>query len=355
MHLPETRKLKTIVQVAICAALVLLVAGLCYFVQPQIGYKVVALLLLFVVSALAMLFERMPVLLSAVLSAVIWNYFFIPPVFTFHIETAEDTLMFLLYFIVALINTVLSFQIRNAERKARDREEKEKTIRLYNTLLNSLSHELRTPIATVIGGVDTLRESNNLSTQQQEQLLEEISKAGLRLNRQVENLLHMSRIESGMLKLKTDWCDLNELIATAIAENSSEHNIVFDADKTMPLLLFDEVLMQQVIHNLIHNAVQHTSPQTRIDVRTQLENENCIITVADNGPGFPAAERAAVFTKFYRLPNSKPGGSGLGLSIVKGLTEAMQGEVELLDNDPGAKFVLRFRFPASYMNQLHHE
>lgn len=330
---------------------------MCYFMQPQIGYKVVALLLLLTVSLLAMLFARLPVLLSAVLSAGIWNYFFIPPIFTFHIETAEDTLMFLLYFIVALINTTLSYQIRNAEKKARDREEKEKTIRLYNTLLNSLSHELRTPISTVIGGVDTLLESKNLNPAQQQQLLQEIGNAGMRLNRQVENLLNMSRIESGMLKLKNNWCDLNELIAAVVADNTRENKreIIFTAENNLPLLFFDEVLMQQIIHNLVHNAIQYTLPQSEITITTAFENETCIISVGDNGNGFPAAERAAVFEKFYRLPDSKPGGSGLGLSIVKGLTEAMQGEIELLDNNPGAKFILRFRFPASYMNQLHHE
>ncbi len=102
------------------------------------------------VSFIAMSFEILPVLVAAVLSAVIWNFFFIPPVYTFHINNAEDVSLFSFYFFIALVNTVLTFNIREAEKKARDKEEKENTIKLYNTLLNSLSHELRTPVSIII-------------------------------------------------------------------------------------------------------------------------------------------------------------------------------------------------------------
>ena len=166
---------------------------------------------------MAMLFDIFPVLLTAVLSGLILNYFFIQPLFTFHITNTEDILLFLMYLIIALVNAVLTFKIREAEKKARDKEEKVKTIQLYDTLLNSLSHELRTPIATIVGSIDILKENRNkLSETSQKELLEEIDKASIRLNRQVENLLNMSRLETGMLKLKRDWCDVNELIYTVI-------------------------------------------------------------------------------------------------------------------------------------------
>ena len=153
------------------------------------SYKTVALVLLMTVSVIAILFEIFPVLLAAVLSAVIWNYFFIPPLFTFDIGNTEDLLMFLLYFVIALVNAVLTIKIREAEKKARDKEEKEKELKLYNTLLNSLSHELRTPIATILGSVDMLKESRDkLSVDNQNELLNEIGIAGNRLNRQVENI-----------------------------------------------------------------------------------------------------------------------------------------------------------------------
>lgn len=131
--------------------------------------------------------------------------------------------MFLLYFFIALVNAVLTFKIRKEEKKARHKEEKEHTIKLYNTLLNSLSHELRTPISTIIGAVDTLKDQKEkISSNNQIELLNQIDTASMRLNRQVENLLNMSRLEWGMLKLNLSWCDTKLLarIRSAMRRNS---------------------------------------------------------------------------------------------------------------------------------------
>jgi two-component system sensor histidine kinase KdpD len=177
-------------------------------------------------------------LVAAVLSALIWNFFFIPPIFTFHIGNAEDLLMFLMYFFISLVNAMLTSRIRKQEIKARDQEEKEKTIALYNTVLTSLSHELRTPIATMIGAVDTLKENKDtLSNENKASLLDEIELASQRLNRQVENLLHMSRLESGIIRLHLDWCDINELVWTVLRsfEEVKDHSIQFSPGKSATL------------------------------------------------------------------------------------------------------------------------
>src|SRR5690606_34735909 len=140
-----------------------------------IGYRAIALILLLVVSFNAILFDIFPVLLSALLSALIWNFFFIPPTFNLHIGTPEDGLLFLMYFVIASINAVLTHKIREAERREREDEEKLKSIKLYNTLLNSLSHELRTPISTIIGAIDTIKDNNSkLSEQNRIELYAEI-------------------------------------------------------------------------------------------------------------------------------------------------------------------------------------
>ena len=199
MKLFSTRKLSHITQYFLSLLLVIAIALICFSFKNLIGYKIVALILLMAVSVVAMLFEILPVLLAAILSAVIWNVFFIPPLYSFRISNTEDLLMFLMYFIIALVNVVLTFKIREAEKKARDKEEKEKELKLYNTLLNSLSHELRTPIATILGSVEMLKDDEDkLSAVSQTELLDEIFTAGNRLNRQVENILNMSRLESGM-------------------------------------------------------------------------------------------------------------------------------------------------------------
>ncbi len=338
--------------------MVFVITGICYLSQNFLSHKIVALVLLMTVSLLAILFDIIPVLVAAVLSALIWNFFFIPPVFTFHISNAEDLLMFLLYFVVALINASLTFKIREAENKARDKEEKENTIKLYNTLLNSLSHELRTPISTILGAVDTLKDSK-LNEVQQFQLLDEIDIAGERLNRQVENLLNMSRLESGMLKLKLDWCDINDLVNSVIqklALSSNEHNIEFKTDEKLPLFKLDVGIMDQVLHNLIHNAILYTPVGSTIRINAYYELGCFVLIISDNGSGFPKQEIDNAFDKFYRLPHTKTGGSGLGLSIVKGFIEAHGGTVVLENSENGgAIFTIKIMTETSFITNLKNE
>jgi two-component system sensor histidine kinase KdpD len=306
-----------------------------------------------------MLFDILPVLTAAVLSALIWNFFFIPPILTFHIDNAEDFLMFLLYFVIALVNAVLTFKIRKEEKKARDKDEKENTIKLYNTLLNSLSHELRTPISTIIGAVDTLKEKKEIiSANNQNELLDQIDIASIRLNRQVENLLNMSRLETGMLKLNIDWCDTNELVNAVIQKLSITYKqtIIFEPNENLPLLKFDRGLIEQVLQNLLYNAINYTPENSIIKIFASQQSGNCVISVSDNGNGIPETELNLLFDKFYRLPQTKTGGSGLGLSIVKGFIEAHNGNVKAQNNiSKGATFIIEFPAEASYLNNLKNE
>ncbi len=346
-------------QYIISVGFVLFTAAICYFSTIIIGYKIVALILLMAVSILAMLFEIKPVLLAAFLSALIWNFFFIPPIFTFHIHSAEDLLMVLSYFFIAMVNAVLTFKIRKEEKKVRDKEEKENSIKLYNTLLNSLSHELRTPIATILSAVDTLKDQNNqLSKNNEIELLNQIDIASIRLNRQVENLLNMSRLETGMLKLNIDWCDTNDLIQSIIRKLAIDyqHKITFNPNEHLPLFKYDRGLIEQAIQNLLHNAINYTSLQSVIEISAILKNNKCIITVSDNGKGIPENQMNFLFDKFFRLPNSKAGGSGLGLSIVKGFVEAHQGTVKAENNsNGGASFTIELPVENSFINHLKNE
>lgn len=354
-----TRNLSPKAQLIAGVLSVLITAITGYFLTTFIGYKAIALILLMLVSVLAVLFDIIPVLVCALLSAFIWNFFFIPPVFTLHIDNAEDLLLFVMYFVIALVNAVLSSKIRQAERITREKEEKEKAILLYNTLLNSLSHELRTPIAAILGSADTLNNHRqNLSAEQTNILLEEIEKAGLRLNQQVENLLNVSRLESGMLKTKTDWCDLRDLIPSVIAKVKPEAKQQFDfiTGPNLPLVRIDRGLMEQVFFNLFSNAVHYTPEGTMVKIHASVTEDVLLVKVSDNGLGFPIGEMEKAFDKFYRIPQSKAGGSGLGLSIVKGFIEAHGGSVVLHNaNEGGAVFDIRIPVETNYINQLKHE
>lgn len=325
--------------------LVSAVSLLCYVFSSVIEYRVVALILLVTVSLVAISFDIVPVLSVAFLSAVIWNFFFIPPRFTFHVHTTDDLIFFVMYFIIALVNAALTFKIRQIEKLARQKEQKANTVKLYNTLLNSLSHELRTPIAAIVGAVDTLQAGNqNLSSENKGELLGEIAKASFRLNQQVENLLNMSRLESGFIQPKKDWCDINELVydaVTRIEENKFTQTIKVNINPTLPLFRLDKMMLEQIIYNLLNNACLYTPWNSTVHIVALCHANMLEIIIEDNGRGFPKDEIKNVFDKFYRLKNTQTGGTGLGLSIVKGFTEAMGGTVRLENlSTGGARFTI---------------
>lgn len=354
LHIPRLQ------QYTLSVISIVFVAFVCFFFKEITGYKVVAFILLVWVSLLAMILDIIPTLIAAILSALIWNYFFIEPYFTFRINNTEDLFLFSMYFIVAMINAVLTFKIKQFQQIANEKEAKLKSVKLYNTLLDSLSHELRTPISAIIGTTDTLQNQNvKLNEEQKKKLINEIQIASVRLNYQVDNLLNMSRLESGVIKADYDWVDVTELVYDVIKQvkqKGSFHKInVFFSEK-LPLFKLDFGLTEQVLFNLLYNAVSYTPESSTITIQI-LEKESILIFVlTDEGRGFPEDEINLVFDKFYRLKNSKPGGSGLGLSIVKGFVEAQNGIITL-ENRPegGAKFTIQIRTEMSNLSDIENE
>lgn len=337
-----------------------LISGLCFSLSDFLNYRIVALLLLAAVSFIAMFFDIFPVLLAAVLSALSWDFFFIPPRFTFQVGETQDALMLLMYFLVALINTVLTYKVRKMQKKMREEEERASLLRLYNTILNSLSHELRTPISAIVGATDNLlSDAGKLTPADRESLLTEISASSLRLNRQVENLLSASRLESGIVRTRLDWCDIGELLHTVINNLESytqAHEVVIDLPQKLPLVRLDFGLMEQALSNLVLNATQYTPAGTVITLRASCTEKECTFIVEDNGPGFPEGEMSKVFDRFYRLDNKRAGGTGLGLSIVKGFVEAHHGTVTLEPPAPhGAHFTIEIPTETSYLSNLKNE
>jgi two-component system, OmpR family, sensor histidine kinase KdpD len=347
-------------QFLISIGFVLAVSFIGLFIHNLIGYRVVAFMLLVTVSILAMFLDIGPVLAAAILSALIWDLFFIPPRFTLTVNSPEDRILLFMYFIIAMINAVLTNKIRRMEKDVEVKNEKEKSVKFYTTLFNSLSHELRTPITTIIGSVDNLQaNSPRLSEKDKSDLLSEISAASLRLNQQVESLLNMSRLEAGVLNIKKDWCDINDLIHKTLQRlesNLQKYKVSVDIPENFPLFKLDFGLMEQVVYNLIINATQHTPQDTLITIQADCIQDTLFITIADNGSGFPEQEIDKVFDKFHRNKGSLPGGTGLGLSIVKGLVEAHGGSIRL-ENIPvrGSKFTIKILTAKSYINRLKDE
>ncbi|WP_185963928.1 sensor histidine kinase [Flavobacterium restrictum] len=350
---------------------VLVVSLVSLIVRDAIDYKIIGYVLLVLVSLLAIFLEIKPVLLGALLSALALDYLFIKPYHTLHIDNTEDALLLIMFFIIALINAVLTNNFKRMQHAIHIKETRASTMKLYNTMLDSLSHELRTPIAAILGSIDMLQQKDiHLSEDKQQKLLFEIEKASMKLNYQVENLLNMSRLESGVIQPKLDWCDVKEIIynvCNRISEETKDHKITYKIDENLPLFKLDYGLMEQIIYNLVYNCSQHTPKGVNIVIQAQYDVDadydhhvdlikKCIITVSDDGHGFPSDEIDRAFDKFYRFKNSKTGGTGLGLSIVKGFVEAQNGSITLenAEND-GAVFTLEFHVDCMAINSLKNE
>jgi two-component system sensor histidine kinase KdpD len=470
------------------------VTGLNAVLDQFVGSYALALTYLLAVVMLALFTGRGPVYFAATLSALLWNYFFLDPRYTFYITSVQDGMMFAMYFVVALVLGQLTARIRAQQTAERLREqratslylltrdlaespdfeqllalvvkrvgetfradvalslpdesgagpvtwyfasswalsEKEQTIaawafqhrqtagrgtdnlpaseglhlpmvagarvtgvlsvrfrdaaplspaqrdlldafvrqlalvfdrerlrdadtrakllaeseRMGTMLLNSVSHELRTPLAAISSAVAGLRASGELNDAQRS-LTVELDEATRRLNRLVRNLLDLSRLEAGHLRVNSDWHDLRDLVRSAIQDLGralSRHELKIDVPNDLPPVKLDAILTEQILINLLGNAVVHTPPGTRVEFSARADGDQLVLRVADNGPGLPPGDPGRWFDRFQRGPAAAAGGTGIGLSLVKGFAEAQGGGVSA-GNGAGGGAVFTVRLP----------
>jgi K+-sensing histidine kinase KdpD len=482
----------------------LIIAGVAILCSPLANtqtYHLVSYILLFVVSILSTWMGVGPVLLAATMSALVWNFFFIPPHHTFQIDKTDDILIFGLFFIIALVNGVLTTRVRRQEIISREKERRTNALfqltkelskasglnevlrvacneietqfdtapvfvlqdgknnlkmnlwpdtiqkftafdydlaewvftknkktgaltsqaittgytlfplngtkinpgviavnrtepfteeqesywdaflaqisnalereflaelaqkvrfldesdRLYKTLFNSISHELRIPVATIMGASDSILHADN-SEEIHLALYQEIFTASLRLNRLIENLLNISRLESGHISIRLDWYDVNDLINKVTDELKDELKPFFvniTIPDEMPPVKIDFGLMEHVLYNLLFNATQYAPGASAIEIRAYYMMGKLIIELLDQGPGLPEGQIRDVFTKFFRVDGCKPGGLGLGLSIAKGFVEAHNGTIEVENRkEGGAMFIVSLPSAIPDMNNM---
>ena len=222
--------------------------------------------------------------------------------------------------------------------------------RLRTALFNSLSHDLRTPLSSIIGAVTGLLEDKNVvySPDVQNELLQTILQGAERMNRFVSNLLDMARLESGMLKLNKEWCDLQDIIGVSINRLGVSLNrrpIDIDIQDELPLVQADGILIEQVFINLLDNAIKYSEKGSRISVSIKQQVERLEIVVANRGQSIPETDLSKVFDKFYRLNSPlQVSGTGLGLAICKGLIEAHGGDI-WADNNKLGGVTITFTLP----------
>src|SRR6266851_619144 len=227
--------------------------------------------------------------------------------------------------------TALAIERATLADEAQASQVRMETERLRNSLLSSVSHDLRTPLATITGAATTMLESGSrLDQRTQKELLESVRDEAERLNRLVQNLLEMTRLESGAIELRRDWHPLEEVIGAALgrlAKSLGSRPVTVSIPPDLPLVKIHDVLIEQVFVNLLDNAVKYTPPDSAIRIIVTATDQSVTAEVADHGPGLPKGQEARVFEKFFRAAPDGRGGAGLGLAICRGVVLAHGGRI----------------------------
>jgi two-component system sensor histidine kinase KdpD len=223
------------------------------------------------------------------------------------------------------------------------------TERLRNSLLSAVSHDLRTPLATITGSASALVEQEaQLDASTRRELAQAIQEEADRLNRLVHNLLDMTRLESGGVRVSKDWHSLEEIVGSALArieKSLGQRRVVIDLPPDLPLVPLDPLLIEQVLINLVDNAIKYTPETSPVEISACVEDQTVRVAVADRGPGLAPGEEAHVFEKFFRgHEGGTRSGAGLGLAIARGMVEAHGGRISA-EPRPGGGALFRFTLP----------
>jgi two-component system sensor histidine kinase KdpD len=225
------------------------------------------------------------------------------------------------------------------------------TERLRAALLTSISHDLRTPLASILGTVSSLRSfPERYSSAEREDLLATLQDEAERLNRFVSNLLDMTRLESGAIDLRLELIDVADIVGSALQRAGNvlaSHRLEVNIEPHLPMLRLDALLFEQVLFNLLDNAAKYAPAGSRIDIRATRDGELVEIEVVDEGPGIPPTDLERIFDKFYRVQaqDRRRAGTGLGLAICRGFVEALGGWIGARNRRDRSGAVLTIRVP----------
>jgi K+-sensing histidine kinase KdpD len=286
------------------------------------------MLFLLAIMITAVWLGRGPSLLAAALSVGAYDFFFVTPYHTFGVANSRYLLTFAMMFAEGVLISELATRLRRQERTAAANLVRARSEELRSTLLSTVSHDLRTPLATITGAATTLRDDDDLPAEIRHELLDSVCEEAERLERLVGNLLEMTRLESGSLELHREWVPVEELVGAALSRMEAKlgsRPIEVSLPAELPLVPVDPVLMQQLFINLIDNAIKYTAPASPIRIVARHAPPAVLIELSDRGPGLPDDVR--LFERFRRGSHRGVPGAGLGLAICRGIIEAHGGSI----------------------------
>lgn len=309
----------------------------------------IAMVYVLAVVVIAVRFSRGAAIASAALSVVAFDVVFVPPEGTFTVDDVQYLFTFAIMLAVALvISRLMDTGRREAAARASLALEAESE-RIRSTLLASISHDLRTPLAVLAGASSTLVEGGErLPAAEREALSRSIYGQARDLFDQVEKVLQMTRLEAGSIRPERDWASLAEIAGSVLSrmgDRLATHRVVAEVAPDLPLVRVDAPLIEQVLANLLDNAARHTPPGTVVVLRARRDGDDLVVAVEDNGPGTGGRAPESLFGKFRGGgEEGARGGFGLGLAICRAIVELHGGRVGAEAN-PGGGLVVRFTVP----------
>ena len=321
----------------------------------------VSMVLLLAVLFTAARFGLGPALLASGLSFLAYNFFFIGPLHTFNVTEPHEWLALFVLLAVAVLTSTIAGRARDQARTALERArlaEEVNTVRaaaeaerVRNTLLASISHDFRTPLASILGAASSLIEYGaRLPEATRCDLLAQVKDEAEHLDGMVRNLLAITRLEAGGLEINRDWVDIRELVDRAVAtakRRGATQTFEIAVGPELPFAPADPILLDQVLANLIGNATRYAGPTAAVALDARAEGGAVVLGVTDNGPGIAQEVLPHVFEKFVRAPRASGDageGSGLGLSIAKGIIDAHRGSITVaspVGNGRGTRIEIR--------------
>ena len=350
--------------------------------RGSINSTTVAVALLLVILFVAILAGSKPATLSSVFGMLCFNFFFLPPFHTFTIADPQNWVALTAFFITALAVGQLSAsakrraeeaeagrveigrlyeELREAFEKASEAEALRRSERFKSALLDAVTHDLRTPLTSIKASATLLLEDREttdacttLSPAEQNAMLRVITQESDRLDRFVESIVDLARIEAGEITLHRHWGSVDGMIDAAVARAEPlllKHELRILIENDLPAIRVDARTVAEVIYTLIDNAAKYSAPKTRITVHAnQADAQMMQVSVEDQGTGIPAHLREKVFEKFFRADGTRhargcPKGIGMGLSIARGIVEAHGGQIWISDSSEGFGTRVSFTVP----------
>ncbi|HSP62387.1 MAG TPA: ATP-binding protein [Pyrinomonadaceae bacterium] len=352
----------------------------------QVNPTTVALAFLLIILFVATAWGSRPAVLASLLGVVCFNFLFLPPFGTFAISDPHNWIAFVAFLITALTVGQLSARAkRRAEEAEIARAEIERVYRelqdtferaseakalkqseqLKSALLDAVTHDLRTPLTSIKASVTTLleefeakhegEEAITLEPDARKEMLVVINEEADRLNHFVEDLMKLAQIKAGEMQLRKHWGSVEEIVTAALmraAPRTRDHEIDISLADELPSVRVDERAVAEVLYNLLENAAKYSPPGSAIRVKASTRDDGTVkISVEDEGHGIPVDLRERVFDRFFRAMRSsnaswnQPSGTGMGLAIARGITEAHEGRIWIENTDDGRGARVVFTLP----------